>query len=56
MYSIAVKILVTIGATAAVGVGVALFTIARQDGSKAGQVLGVAIPLVAIIFAIYFVL
>ena len=36
--------------------GVALFTIARQDGSRAGQILGVAIPMVAMIVAIYLVL
>lgn len=36
--------------------GVALFVIAKQDGSRAGQILGVAIPLIGIVFAIYFTL
>jgi hypothetical protein len=53
MYNIAVKIIITLAIAIAVGFGVALFTIARQDGSKVGQVLGFAIPIVAIISAIY---
>jgi hypothetical protein len=55
MYAIAFKIVVTLGAALAVGAGVALFTIARQDGSRAGQILGVAIPIVAMVVAIYLV-
>jgi hypothetical protein len=54
MHTIAAKSLIVILAVIAVGAGVALFTIAKQDGSKTGQVLGVAIPVVAIISAIYF--
>ena len=54
MHAIAAKALITILAAVAVGAGVALFTIAKQDGSKAGQFLGVAIPVAAIIAAVYF--
>jgi hypothetical protein len=56
MHAIATKVLITILAAAAVGAGVVLFTIAKQDGSKTGQILGVAIPVVAIVSAIYFIL
>jgi hypothetical protein len=56
MHAIAAKALIIISAAIAVGAGVALFTIARQDGSKTGQVLGVAISVTAIISAIYFTL
>jgi hypothetical protein len=56
MDAIAVKALITILAALAVAAGVALFTIAKQDGSRTGQVLGVAIPLLAIISALYFTL
>jgi hypothetical protein len=56
MHAIAAKALIVISAAIAVGAGVALFTIARQDGSKTGQVLGVAISVMAIISAIYFTL
>jgi hypothetical protein len=54
MHTIAAKALIIILAAAAVGGGVVLFTIAKQDGSKAGQFLGIAIPVVAIFTAIYF--
>jgi bacteriorhodopsin len=56
MHAIAAKALITIVAAVAVGAGVVLFTIAKQDGSKTGQILGIAIPVVAIISAIYFTL
>jgi hypothetical protein len=56
MHAITVKALITFAAAVAVGAGVAIFTIAKQDGSKTGQVLGVAIPVVAIISAIYLAL
>jgi len=52
--AIAVKALVILLAAVAVGAGVALFIIAKQDGSKTGQVLGVVIPILAIISAVYF--
>ena len=54
MIAIAVKALVIFLAAVAVGAGVALFIIAKQDGSKTGQVLGVVIPILAIISAVYF--
>jgi uncharacterized membrane protein HdeD (DUF308 family) len=54
MHTIAAKALIIILGAAAVCGGVVLFTIAKQDGSKAGQFLGVAIPVVAIIAAVYF--
>jgi FtsH-binding integral membrane protein len=54
MHTIAAKALIIFLAAAAVGGGVALFTIAKQDDSKAGQFLGVAIPVCVIIAAIYF--
>ena len=54
MHTIATKALIIVLAAAAVGSGVVLFTIAKQDGSKAGQFLGVAIPVAAIIAAVYF--
>ena len=38
---------------AAIGGGVALFDIARQDGSRQGQVLGVLFPLAAILIGAY---
>jgi hypothetical protein len=56
MQAITVNVLITFAAAVAVGAGVVLFTIAKQDGSKAGQVLGVAIPVAAIISAIYLTL
>jgi hypothetical protein len=55
IYTIGVKALITLAAAIAVGAGVGLFTIARQDGSKSGQVLGIVIPIVAIISAIYLI-
>ena len=55
MYAIAFKGIVTLGAALAVGAEVALFTIARQDGSRAGQRLGAAIPIGATTVAIYLV-
>ena len=54
MHIIVAKALIVILAAAAVGGGVVLFTIAKQDGSKAGQFLGVVIPVVAIFTAVYF--
>jgi hypothetical protein len=54
MHTIAAKALIIILAAAAVGGGVVLFTIAKQDGSKAGLFLGVVIPVVAIFTAAYF--
>jgi len=54
MHTIAAKALIIILAAAAVGGGVVLFMIAKQDDSKAGQFLGIAIPVVAIFTAIYF--
>ncbi len=56
MHTIAANALIIILAAAAVGGGVVLFTIAKQDGSKAGQFLGVAIPVVAIFAAVYFII
>ena len=56
MVAIGVKILVILAAATAAGAGVALFVIARQDGSKAGQVLGIALPVLTIIFALYLIL
>ena len=56
MHAIAAKALITILAAIAVAAGLALFTIAKQDGSKIGQVLGVAIFVLAAISAIYFTL
>lgn len=44
MHAIAAKALITILAAAAVGAGVVLFTIAKQDGSKTGQILGRSNP------------
>lgn len=54
--AIALKALVIFVAAVAVGAGVALFIIAKQDGSKTGQVLGVVIPILAIVSAVYFTL
>jgi hypothetical protein len=54
MHSIAIKVLITFTSALAVGLGAALFVIARQDGSKAGQILGVVIPVLAIISVIFF--
>jgi hypothetical protein len=55
MHAIIFKVIVTLGAALAVGAGVALFTIARQDDSRTGQIIGVVIPVVALIVAIYLV-
>jgi hypothetical protein len=52
--AIAVKDLIILVAGVAFGAGVALFVIAKQDDSKTGQVLGVLIPILAIISAVYF--
>jgi len=54
--AIAVKAFIIFIAAVAVGAGVVLFIIAKQDGSKTGQVLGVVIPILAIISAVYFTL
>jgi hypothetical protein len=54
VYVLAFKVLGTLVGAAAAGGGVALFVIAKQDGSRTGQILGVAIPIVAIISAVYF--
>jgi hypothetical protein len=52
--AIAIKALIIFIAAVAVGAGVALFVIAKQDGSKTGQILGVVIPILAILSAVYF--
>ena len=44
MHTIAAKALIVILAASAVGGDEVIFTIAKQDGSKAGQFLGVTIP------------
>jgi hypothetical protein len=52
--AIAIKALIIFVAAVAVGAGVAQFIIAKQDGSKIGQILGVVIPIQAILSAVYF--
>jgi len=52
--AIAIKALIIFIAAVAVGASVALFIIAKQDGSKTGQILGVVIPILAILSAVYF--
>jgi hypothetical protein len=53
MFAFAVPILIVLGIMAAVSAGVALFVIATQDGSRAGQYIGIAIIALALIFAFY---
>ena len=56
MIAIGIKILAILVAATAAGAGVALFVIAMQDGSKAGQALGLAIPVLTIISVLYLIL
>ena len=56
MWSVLGNVLIVLTLSAAIGVGVALFVIARQDASRTGKVLGVFIVAAAIGTAIYVVL
>ena len=48
--------LIALTLVAAIGAGVALFVIARQDASRTGRVLGVSTVAIAVSAAIYVVL
>jgi len=56
MWSVLGNVLIVLTLSAAIGAGVALFVIARQDVSRAGKVLGVLIVAAAVCTAIYVVL
>lgn len=56
MWSALGNVLIALTLSAAMGAGVALFVIARQDASRIGKVLGVSIVATAISMAIYVIL
>ena len=56
MWSVLGNVLIVLTLSAAIGAGVALFVIARQDVSRAGKVVGVLILAATISMAIYVVL
>ena len=55
MLAIAGNVLVVLTIAGGVGIGVALFVIAKQDESRAGRVIGCLVAAAAVIQAIYFV-
>ena len=56
VWSVLGNVLIVLALSAALGAGIALFVIARQDVSRTGKVLGVLIVVAAISMAIYVVL
>jgi hypothetical protein len=56
MWSVLGNALIILTLATAIGAGLALFVIARQDASRMGKVLGVLIVVTAIGMAIYIVL